>query len=234
MNKAITKTIAFDVYGTLIDTHGLIEMLEHHVGVNAFVFSQLWRQKQLEYSFRRGLMKKYRDFSVCTAQALEYTSLSFGVSLTQMETQTLLDAYQVLPIFEDVAEGLELVKNAGFRLYAFSNGKATDIAQLLKESNISRFFIDIISVDEVQSFKPDPIVYQHFLRKSNASGSNAWMVSSNPFDVIGAVSAGMQSVWVQRSPKLLMDPWEIAPTVTINGFGDLVHAISNYPKKSPC
>ena len=227
MNGAIPETIAFDIYGTLINTHGLIDMLQPHVGDNALAFSQLWRQKQLEYSFRRGLMKQYRDFGVCTAQALEYTSISFGTPLTKQETETLLSAYRALPIFEDVPAGLENAQKAGFRLYAFSNGKTDDIAQLLDHAKISRFFIDIISVDEVQSFKPDPIVYHHFLDKSTAKANNAWMVSANPFDVIGAVAAGMKSVWVQRSPDLPMDPWEIVPTATIHSLCDLASAIHN-------
>ena len=228
MNGAIADTIAFDIYGTLIDTHGLIEILRCHAGDNASQFSQLWRQKQLEYSFRRGLMRQYRDFGVCTAQALQYTCLSFGVSLKESETSALLSAYRALPIFDDVAEGLGNARDAGFRLYAFSNGKAADIRQLLDHADISRYFIDIISVDEVQSFKPDPLVYRHFLKKAETKGENAWMVSANPFDVIGAVSAGMNSAWVQRSPEVVMDPWEIVPTVVIQHLSGLTEAITGW------
>ncbi len=230
MNGAIPETLAFDIYGTLIDTHGLIAMLRCHAGDNASRFSQLWRQKQLEYSFRRGLMRQYQDFSICTAQALQYTCLSFGVSLTENETAALLNAYRALPTFEDVTEGLGNARDAGFRLYAFSNGKETDIVQLLDHADISRYFIDIISVDAVQSFKPDPLVYRHFLEKSAAKAENSWMVSANPFDVIGAVSAGMRSAWVQRSPDAIMDPWEIKPTVAIHHLNELVCAITDWRK----
>ena len=230
MNGAIPETIAFDIYGTLIDTHGLIAMLRCHAGDNASRFSQLWRQKQLEYSFRRGVLRQYRDFGVCTAQALQYACLSFEVSLTEHETSVLLDAYRALPIFDDVAEGLGNARDAGFRLYAFSNGKAADIRQLLDHADISRYFVDIISVDEVQSFKPDPLVYRHFLEKAAAKAENAWMVSANPFDVIGAVSAGMKSAWVQRSPDVIMDPWEIVPTAVIQRLSGLAVAITGWRK----
>jgi 2-haloacid dehalogenase len=228
MNGSMPETIAFDIYGTLIDTHGLIDTLRNHAVDNAALFSQLWRQKQLEYSFRRGLMRQYKDFSICTAQALEYTCQSFGVALTQQETDRLLSAYRALPIFEDTSEGLKNAKDAGFRLYAFSNGKKTDIVQLFDHADISQFFIDIISVDEVQSFKPDPAVYHHFLEKASAKTESAWMVSANPFDVIGAVSAGMKSVWVQRSPDVIMDPWEVVPTVVIHRLSGLVDAINGW------
>ena len=64
-------TLAFDVYATLIDTHGVIVALEKHVGAKAHDFSRTWREKQLEYSFRRGLMQNYENFAVCTSNALD-------------------------------------------------------------------------------------------------------------------------------------------------------------------
>jgi len=220
------NTIAFDIYGTLINTHGLNDILQQHVGNQATLFSQLWRQKQLEYSFRRGLMQQYRDFAVCTAQALDYASRSFGISLAEHDANKLLNAYRALPIFDDVIDGVNNAKNAGFLLYAFSNGKASDIAALLDHAGISNLFLDIISVDEIQSFKPDPAVYHHFLARSSSEAQHTWLVSANPFDVIGASSIGMKSIWLQRSPDLLMDTWEIEPTITIHRLTDLAAAIT--------
>ena len=75
-------TLAFDVYGTLIDTNGVITALEPLVGPKAPAFSEAWREKQLEYSFRRGLMQNYENFAVCTSQALDYTCVFLKVSLT--------------------------------------------------------------------------------------------------------------------------------------------------------
>ncbi|EAT58924.1 haloacid dehalogenase type II [Chlorobium ferrooxidans] len=220
-------TVAFDVYGTLINTHGLIGMLQQHVGSNAAPFSRLWREKQLEYSFRRGLMQKYRDFGICTAQALDYASLAFGVALTEQEKEDLLSAYRALPAFDDVISGLEVAKDAGFRLFAFSNGTASDIARLLDQAGIGRYFLDIISVDEVHSFKPDPAVYRHFLDRSSSQATESWLVSANPFDVIGARAAEMHAVWLQRSPEMLMDPWEIQPTLTIKSLAELQEVITS-------
>ncbi|NTW70147.1 MAG: haloacid dehalogenase type II [Chlorobiaceae bacterium] len=224
-------TIAFDVYGTLINTHGLIGMLQHHVGDNAAPFSRLWREKQLEYSFRRGLMQKYHNFGICTAQALDYTALFFGASLEKQEKENLLNAYKALPVFDDVIRGLENAKNAGFRLYALSNGTASDIELLLDRAGISIYFLDIISVDEVHSFKPDPAVYNHFLDRTSSKATESWLVSANPFDVIGARAAEMQSAWLQRSPEMLMDPWEIKPTLIIKGLEDLAESITSFQNR---
>lgn len=211
-------TLAFDVYGTLIDTHGVVVMLGKHVGAKAPEFSRLWREKQLEYSFRRGLMQNYRNFALCTSNALDYTSAYFKASLSQDDKQQLLDAYKVLPAFDDVKEGLEQARKSGFRMFAFSNGSAEAVQALLINAGIREYFIDVVSVDEMKSFKPNPGVYCHFLRRAGASGADAWLISSNPFDVIGALSAGMRSAWVKRSPDALFDPWGIEPTLTLTSL----------------
>ena len=52
-------------------------------------------------------------------------------------------------------------------------------------------------------------------------GAEAWMISSNPFDVIGAISAGMRGAWVKRSFTSIYDPWEIEPTITIGSLTEL-------------
>ena len=100
-------TIAFDIYDTVIDTAGIANELETMVGGLAPVFSQLWRDKQLEYSFRRGLMHDYVPFPICTAQALEYTDELMNTGLSKQAKQQLLDTYKILPAYEDVAPALE-------------------------------------------------------------------------------------------------------------------------------
>ncbi len=222
-------TLAFDVYGTLIDTHGLVSKLREAAGEKAEEFSRIWRDKQLEYSFRRGLMQNYETFAVCTRDALDYTCTYCKVPLTGEQKGELLENYRTLPAFYDVEESLEALKAAGFRLYAFSNGSAEAVETLLAAAGIRGMFLDVVSVDDLRSFKPNPAVYSYFLKKSRASsGDNAWLVSSNPFDVIGAVSAGMRAVWVRRSPEAIFDPWGIEPTLTVSSLTELDESISVY------
>jgi 2-haloacid dehalogenase len=219
-------TLAFDVYGTLIDTHGVVVALEQHLGTAlAPGFSRTWRDKQLEYSFRRGLMQNYENFAVCTSNALDYTCSFYKAPLSQSDRQELLAAYKVLPAFDDVAEGLERARQTGFRLFAFSNGSGEAVERLLQHAGIRDFFLGVVSVDEIKSFKPNPGVYSHFLRRAAATGSDAWLISGNPFDVIGAISAGMRGVWVKRSEEALFDPWGIEPTLTVNSLVNLAGQI---------
>lgn len=221
-------TLAFDVYGTLIDTNGVVSALQNLINDDAQKFSQTWRDKQLEYSFRRALMQNYENFAVCTAQALDYTCAFYKVSLTDAQKTELLGIYRVLPAFSDVKEGLAQLKSAGFRLYAFSNGKADALEMLLANAGIRDLFLGVVSVDDIRTFKPSPGTYCHFLRQAEATGCNTWLVSSNPFDVIGAISAGMKSAWLRRSPEAVFDPWGIDPTITVKNLLELGERISDY------
>lgn len=106
--EPMTMTLAFDVYGTLIDTQGIAAALTPHAGPLAAAFAVTWREKQLEYSFRRGLMQQYETFAVCTGQALEHTCARYKVALAPAAKLELLEAYRTLPSFPDAGPGLEL------------------------------------------------------------------------------------------------------------------------------
>jgi 2-haloacid dehalogenase len=218
--------LAFDVYGTLIDTAGVVSRLTDVVGSDARAFSDLWRDKQLEYSFRRALMQRYRDFSVCVSESLDYCAARFAVTLTREVRQSLLDAFSILPAFDDARACLDEFDASGldageFDLYALSNGSRNAVERLLESAGLSDRFIDIVSVEEIKTFKPDPAVYQHFLKRAGVSAEQAWLISGNPFDVIGALSVGMRAAWVKRMPEAVYDPWDIDPTITVSGLDEL-------------
>jgi len=222
------KTVlAFDVYGTLIDTAGVVSRLNQLVGSDvAQAFSRTWREKQLEYSFRRGLMRRYENFAICTRDALEFTCACFHTDLSQDNKESLLGAYRALPAFEDAAECLRSLSAQGLALYAFSNGTQDAVETLLTTAGIRDYFLGVVSVDDLKTFKPDPNVYRYFLSRSGADPRNAWLVSGNPFDVIGAISAGMHGAWVKRSSEAIFDPWGIEPTIEIGNLMELGPKIS--------
>ena len=191
------------------------------IGEQAKPFMDTWRNKQLEYSFRRGLMNQFVDFSVCTKDALEYSCLFFKTKLTDAQKNALLNEYKVLPTFPDVKKGLQKLKEEGHKLYAFSNGSANAISNLLVNAKIIDLFDGVVSVEDVQVFKPSPKVYEHFNIKTNSTKETSWLISSNPFDVIGATSYGMKTAWLQRSSDAIFDPWNIEPTTIINTINEL-------------
>jgi 2-haloacid dehalogenase len=224
----MTMTLAFDVYGTLIDIHGLVSQLQELTGNQAKEFSQTWRDKQLEYSFRRGLMQNYENFTVCTSHALDYTCEYYKIPLSGNQKQHLLNAYLTLPAFTEVKPALAELKANNFRLFAFSNGSTAAVDRLLVTAGIREYFIGIVSVDDIKSFKPNPAVYSYFLRQSGACCGDAWLISSNPFDVIGAISAGMRAAWLRRSQDTIYDPWGIEPTLIVESLRDLNEQLSGF------
>lgn len=204
--------IGFDIYGTLVDPLEMNEHLRPLVGEDlADRFSELWRNKQIEYTFRRALMRRYEDFGVCTRQALVHTADVLGVDLAGKEQEQLIEEYQNLKPFPDVIPGIEALNSKGHTLVAFSNGVEATARTLLGRAGVLEHLHDVISVDDVKSFKPDLEVYRYLVRRLGTELSETWLVSSNPFDVIGAKAAGLSAAWIQRKPDARFDPWGIEP-----------------------
>lgn len=223
----MTPTIAFDVYGTLIDTRSVEKALRLLVGQKSVAVSELWRQKQLEYSFRRGLMQEYRDFSVCTRDALLFACESNGVKLSTLEQEQAMHAYTELEAFDDVKDGLADLLSSKLRLFAFSNGSRTAIDALLRHATLRESFVGVLSVEEVRSFKPDPIVYEYLVKQCEVAARDVWLVSSNPFDVIGAANYGLRTVWLHRDPTVIFDPWGVEPDLVLQGLDDIASKIQS-------
>lgn len=204
--------IGFDIYGTLVDPLEMNEHLRPVVGEElADHFSELWRNKQIEYTFRRALMRQYEDFGVCTRQALVHTASVLGADLSEEEQERLIEEYQNLRPFPDVIPGIEALKSKGHTLVAFSNGVEATARTLLQRAGVLPHLGGVISVDDLKTFKPNPEVYHYLARRLDTAPSETWLVSSNPFDVIGAKAAGLMAAWIKRKPDARFDPWEIEP-----------------------
>jgi len=216
-------TLAFDVYGTLINTYGMVDLLQRYIGADkAMPFAVLWRDKQLEYSFRRSMMNHYEPFYTCTTNALDYCIQAFDVSLTHDQHFSLIKRYQNLPVYKDVVSALSsLSERSDLEIYALTNGPQEDVEKLYEDDAINQYFKDIISADEIKKYKPDPAIYKHFLDRTGSSAKDSWLISGNGFDVTGASSFGMNSVWIRRSKQQLIDSWGGRPTHTIKSMSEL-------------
>jgi 2-haloacid dehalogenase len=213
--------IALDVYGTLVDPSGIAAALSETFGSRARAAAQLWREKQLEYTFRRALMRSYADFDICTLEALRYVSSSFDVTLGEADERTLLDAYLHLPAFPDVRSGLAKLQRAGYRLVALTNGNERSVRVMLENADIGGYLEAVLSAERVRSFKPDPAVYALLDTVRAAGDSPPWLVSGNPFDVIGAKGCGMKAAWLRRDPQRMFDPWEFSADIVARDLEEL-------------
>jgi 2-haloacid dehalogenase len=221
IGMASTAAIGFDVYGTLVDPLGIGAELHRFVGDDADRVAQLWRTTQLEYTWRRSLMGVYAPFSVCTAQALDFAARSLGHQLAPGASATLLDMYRRLPAFPEVAAGLERIRQSGHRMVAFSNGEVADVRAVLANAALLPMLEDVVSVDEVKVYKPAPSVYRYLATRLGTEMAVTWLVSSNPFDVVGAKAAGLHAAWVCRNPRAILDPWGVEPDLIVSDLVEL-------------
>lgn len=213
--------IGFDVYGTLVDPLQMNTRLEPLAGELSGRLAALWREKQLEYTFRRGLMREYEDFDVCTRQALLFAAGALGVKLSEQERERLIEEYRSLSLFPDVIPGVKALKKRSLTLVAFSNGVESTVRALLARAGALPHLQDVISVDDLKTFKPDPDVYRYLTRRLGTEPSETWLVSSNPFDVIGAKAVGLKTAWVRRNPDTQFDPWGIEPDLVVTDLESL-------------
>lgn len=213
--------LGLDVYGTLVDPLSINERLRPFACDEADRMAALWRNKQLEYAFRRALMREYANFDVCTRQALDHAAEASCAALSEKEKEKLIEEYQSLEPFPDVVPGIEAMKETGRTVVAFSNGVEGTVRALLGRAGVLPILDGVVSVDEVKSFKPDPEVYRHLTRRLEKKPGETWIVSSNPFDVVGAKSAGLRAAWVKREPDAVFDPWGIEPDLVASDLVDL-------------
>lgn len=203
--------IGFDVYGTLVDPHAMRTQLEAIAGNRAAQMAQLWREKQIQYTFRRALMQKYENFDLCAEQALTFAANSLKLNLRDDDRAMLIEAYRCLPAFPEVLRAIRSLKQAGFKLAALSNGVEASLRALLEHSGILPHLEAVVSVDDLKTYKPDPRVYRHLAERLGLPLEKTWLASSNAWDVIGAKAAGLRAAWIKRNPEEVLDPWGINP-----------------------
>ena len=215
------QVIGFDVYGTLVDPVDMGRHLDALTGDKAKAFGQLWHDKKVEYAIRRGLMKEYQDFGVCTLQALRYCMQVFNIELSEEAQQQLMAEFSNLEAFPDVVPGLAALRAKGHTLAAFSNGPENSVRSLLSKSGILPQLHDVISVDDISTFKPSPRVYEYLMKRTGSSADNCWLISGNPWDVIGGKAAGLKAAWLKRDPAKIFDPWGIEPDLVVKDLIEL-------------
>ena len=221
MSSAESAVLALDLYGTLVDPLAIATELDRLLpGGRGSAIARLWRQKQLEYSFRATLMDRYRDFRWLTERALRFALADHDVTLPASRRAELIDLYDRLAPFDDTAPALRELTRAGHRLVVFSNGSPDMIRHCVANCGLGEYLERWISVDPVRAFKPAPRAYQYLARSLDLAPAAIRLVSCNAFDVDGARAAGLATTWVNRSGGPF-DGLDDAPVDTITRLTDL-------------
>jgi 2-haloacid dehalogenase len=192
---AAPRAFVFDAYGTLFDVHSIVDTARA-ITPDPQALSLLWRQKQLEYTWLRSLMERYEDFWVVTGQALRYAMRRLGITATEAQVATLMDAYLTLLPFPEVPSALRAL--AGTPLAILSNGSPRMLESAVRSSGLDGVFAHVLSVDAVAMYKPSPRVYEMASRALGVEPGEILFVSSNGWDVAGASSFGFRTCWCNR------------------------------------
>jgi 2-haloacid dehalogenase len=190
------EACVFDAYGTLFDVHSAVARLRARVGERADALSQLWRTKQLEYTWLRALMGRHADFWQVTGDALDYALVRTGVGPAMREP--LMQAYLALDAYPEVRDVLRRLRDAGLKTAILSNGEPRMLAVAARSARIERLLDEILSVEDVGIFKPHPKVYQLAVDRLAVRPDRIAFQSSNAWDVSGAAAFGLRAVWINR------------------------------------
>lgn len=189
--------LVFDAYGTLLKVNSEIGGLTPTQQKQSADIQQLWRTKQLEYTWLRSLMNKFPGFNQVTYDALNY-AFNFHQVKDDSLKQSILSIFEKPTAFTDAHSFLQAVKSVGYETAILSNGEPEMLQKSVKIAGISSTIDHILSASEVQIFKPSPLVYGLATSAFSCEPSQIVFFSSNPWDVAGATQYGFQTIWINR------------------------------------
>ncbi|NQU64614.1 MAG: haloacid dehalogenase type II [SAR324 cluster bacterium] len=191
------KACVYDAYGTLFDVHSAVGKYRERLGDKADAVSNVWRMKQLEYTWLRSLMENHADFWQVTREALEYSLDANDVDNPKL-LEDLMDAYLHLECYPEVKESLSRLKQSGAKNVILSNGSPMMLEAAVQNSGIGELIDQILSVEAIKIYKPSPLVYQLATDGIGILANQVSFQSSNSFDVAGAANFGFRVAWINR------------------------------------
>ena len=192
-----SPVFVFDAYGTLFDVHAAIGRYRTAAGPDADRLSEFWRVKQLEYTWTLTLAGRYRDFWTLTGEALDMALARFP-SVDRALKPKLMDAYRELDAFSDARTALSALKARGRKTAILSNGSPEMLATAVGAAQLGNALDAVLSVDAVRMYKPRPEVYRLVTDHFGVVPTGVVFVSSNRWDVMGAVAFGFRAAWINR------------------------------------
>ncbi len=195
---AADEIYLFDAYGTLLDVHSAAARLSGRIGPVADRLSEIWRAKQLEYSWIHAATGQRTTFWTLTERSLDYAIAASGASLDDETRALLLDAYRELEAYPEVASTLKALKARGSRLAVLSNGDPDLLERAVDSSGLTDFFDRLLSAADAETFKPHAAVYRLAVEAFDVPPEAMTFCSSNRWDIAGASTFGFRCIWINR------------------------------------
>lgn len=199
------RACVFDAYGTLFDFNSAARRAQDTLGPDWFLLSDAWRGRQLQYTWLRSLMGRHVDFWQLTGDALDWAMAEMKMADPALR-ERLMGLYLSLDAYPDVADVLSRLRSGGRRTAILSNGTPAMLAAAVKSSGLTALLDDVISVEEVAVYKPDPRVYRLAPAHLGLDAAEICFVSSNAWDAYAAKAFGMRAAWCNRfgqAPEIL-------------------------------
>jgi 2-haloacid dehalogenase len=217
---APARAVIFDAYGTLFDVHSAVARHMAEIGPDAARFSEIWRAKQLEYSWVLSLAGRYEPFWTLTERALDYAFARFP-TVDRSARPLLLEAYRTLDAYPEAGDTLRALRAQGLKTGILSNGDPAMLDAAVHSAGLAGDLDAILSVDAARVFKTSPRTYELVLQALPVAANEIVFVSSNRWDIAGAAAFGFTPVWVNRLG--LPDEYaELAPGAVIASLRELV------------
>lgn len=221
------QACVFDAYGTLLDINAAAERCRDDLGDKALPLAELWRLKQLQYTWLSSLMGRHRDFYDITGLSLDFAMETLALNNPALRDK-LMALYEVLDAYPEVSELLDTLKRAGLKTAILSNGSPAMLASAVDTAGIRESLTEVISIEEVGIYKPAPSVYQLAVDALGIRREHICFISSNGWDAMGAAAFGFQVAWVNRAgqkPERLGFP----PKAEIKDLTELAALVLSQP-----
>jgi 2-haloacid dehalogenase len=188
----------FDAYGTLFDVNSAARAAQPLLAEKWLPLAELWRAKQLQYTWLRALTGRHADFWQVTEDALEFALSAFQLEGDRPLRHQLMNSYLTLSPYPEVRHTMNRLKLGGLKLAILSNGTPNMLTSAVANAGITDLLDAVLSVEEVKVYKPHPDVYDLACKRFHLDASQICFVSSNGWDASSAKAFGFRVLWCNR------------------------------------
>ena len=191
------RACVFDAYGTLFDVNSAAAKLAGEIGEGWPKLAEIWRTKQLQYSWLRSLMGAHADFQQVTGDALDFALAQLGIADADLRGR-LMALYFTLDAYPEVPDMLRRLKARGLKTAILSNGSPAMLKAAVTSAGIADDLDAVLSVEDAGIYKPHASVYRLATAHFDLAPAAILFLSSNGWDAHGAAHFGFRVFWVNR------------------------------------
>jgi 2-haloacid dehalogenase len=215
--------LLFDVNETLLDMRALDPLFEEVFGTSSM--RQQWFLTLQGLWMTCTLTKRFVPFDKLARAALDMTARRQGVLLDGPVRTAILESVKRLPPHADVAMALDTLRDTGLRLAALSNGTSQGIRTQLRHAGLFDKFDEVISVDQIEVYKPAGEPYRFAARRFRAKPDRVSLVAAHHWDLAGAKAAGLTTVFVRR-PGAVLNPLGPKPDIEVADLEEFARQVA--------